>query len=181
MRSKNFLELEFETCELAQFNYQKLFHSLPINKQEAPNSYLEIDKIPELILLHKHYPFFNREISIFKVDGQHSDNNNWPIHIDSGRRSALNIPLLNCNAKSITSFYEEPILFKNNLVPIEEYHISIVTGTLNIVEEFSLLKPTLINTAMPHSVKNNGTGYRIIMSWGSMLSFNELVNRIVSN
>jgi hypothetical protein len=181
MKNKNFYELDINTCELAAFNYQKLFYSLAISKQETPNSYLEVDKIPELISLHKLYPFFNDEISIFKVDGKHSDNSKWPIHIDSGRRSALNIPLINCDVKSITSFYEKPKLFKNNLVPIEEYHISIVTGDLNIIEEFNLLKPTIINTSTPHSVKNNGTGYRIIMSWGSMLNFNELVNRIVGD
>ena len=179
--AKHFKELYEKECELAKIDYVSIYNSLSINGKSDPNIYCNVDSVPILKRLHSKYPFFNKEISIFKIDGTKCSDNNWPIHVDAGRKSALNIPIINCNLNAVTCFYEEPTPFQNKFIPIQQYHISLITGDLKIVDSFSLVMPTLINTAIPHSVINNGEGSRVIMSWGSMLGFNELVNKIIGN
>lgn len=87
---------------------------------------------------------------------------------------------MNYVIESSTYFYDQPSPFRNRLEPIQEYQISNVHGDLVLMDEFSLTNPTIINTSIPHSVVNNGSGHRVIMSWGSMLSFQELMIRLVS-
>ena len=117
---------------------------------------------------------------MFRIEGHGSKANKRPIHIDAGRRKALNIPILNCDIISTTYFYDQPSPFRNRIEPIQEYQISIVHRVLVLMDEFSLTNPTIINTSIPHSVVNNGSGHRVIMSWGSMLSFHELIIRLIS-
>jgi hypothetical protein len=49
---------------------------------------------------------------------------------------------------------------------------------LDLIDQFSLTKPTLINTSIPHAVHNYGKGKRTILSWGSMLTLGELKNEL---
>ena len=179
--TKYFKELDGEECEIAKIDFISIYNSLSLNGVSDPNIYRNVDTIPVLKRLHYKYPFFNKEISIFKINGTSCQENNWPIHVDAGRKSALNIPIINCNLNAVTCFYEEPTPFKNKYIPINQYHISLITGDLKIVDSFSLVMPTLINTSIPHSVINNGEGSRVVMSWGSMLGFDDLLNKIIGN
>ena len=166
--------------ELAQANFKRFYFDNPSLTTQAPNSYINVSDYSYLKSIHSKYPFFNTEISLFCVEGHKSLANKWPIHIDAGRRSALNIPIVNCGIHSTTSFYDQPNPFRNRLEPIPQYQIAMVHGDLKLIDEFSLTSPTIIDTSIPHSVINNGSGYRVIMSWGSMLNFNELVNLLIS-
>lgn len=172
--------LDTQKDELAAANFKQFYFDNLSLSITVPNTYLNVSDYSYLKSIHSKYPFFNTEISLFCVEGHKSDANKWPIHIDAGRRSALNIPIVNCGVHSTTRFYDQPSPFRNRLEPIPQYQIAIVHGNLNLIDEFSLTSPTIIDTSIPHSVINNGSGHRVIMSWGSMLSFNELVNLLIS-
>ena len=163
---------------LANIDFRGIYLSLAHHLSLSPNNYYNVHDLPVLDCLHSTYPFFNSEVSFFSVDGSSNITNKWPIHIDSGRRSALNIPLLNCDMQSTTYFFSEPEPFRNRIEPIHDFHISAVHGSLNLVDQFSLIVPTVINTSIPHTVHNYGIGKRIIFSWGSMLSFSELLYKL---
>ena len=76
--------------------------------------------------------------------------------------------------QSTTYFYSDPQPFRNTINAIPEYQIAIIHGELELIDQFSLTKPTLINTSIPHAVHNYGKGKRTILSWGSMLTLEEL-------
>lgn len=177
---KPYYILDAQKDELAQVKFTDIFAKICPEPLQSPNSYFSIDEDITLKQIYSKYPFFNSEISLFCIEGSGGKANHWPIHIDAGRRSALNIPILNCDMQSITYFYDEPSLFKNRLEVVPEYQISIVHGDLKQLDRFSLTVPTLINTSIPHAVHNNGSGYRVIMSWGSMLSLEDLVAELLS-
>ena len=167
--------------ELANIDFRSIYSKLILRNGGQPNNYLQVESINDLASLHRKYPFFNSEVSIFSIDGGEKETSQWPIHIDAGRRSALNIPILNCDMQSTTYFYSDPQPFRNKMEAVPEYQIAIIHGKLDIIDEFSLTKPTLINTSIPHAVHNYGKGKRTILSWGSMLTLGELKSKLKSN
>lgn len=172
--------LDSQKDELAQVNFKRFYFKIAPLLTKDPNTYLKVKNHPYLELIHSKYPFFNSEISLFLIKGHGTMANEWPIHIDAGRRSALNIPILNCDIQSTTYFYDQPSPFKNRLEPMPQYQISIIHGDLALIDKFNLTNPTIINTSIPHSVVNNGSGQRVIMSWGSMLSLDDLMIELIS-
>ena len=167
--------------ELASIDFKSIYSKLILQNGGEPNNYLKVESINDLASLHRKYPFFNSEVSIFSIDGGKKETSQWPIHIDAGRRSALNIPILNCDMQSTTYFYSDPQPFRNKMEAVPAYQIAIVHGQLEVIDQFSLTKPTLINTSIPHAVHNYGKGKRTILSWGSMLTLGELKNRLKSD
>ena len=83
--------------------------------------------------------------------------------------------------QSTTYFYSDPQPFRNKMEAVPAYQIAIVHGQLEVIDQFSLTKPTLINTSIPHAVHNYGKGKRTILSWGSMLTLGELKSKLKSN
>ena len=160
--------------ELANIDFKTIYYKLALQNGHQPNNYLKVESFNDLANLRKKYPFFNPEVSIFTIEGGEKETSNWPIHVDAGRQSALNIPLLNCDMQSTTYFYSDPQPFRNTINAIPEYQIAIIHGELELIDQFSLTKPTLINTSIPHAVHNYGKGKRTILSWGSMLTLEEL-------
>ena len=62
---------------------------------------------------------------------------------------------------------------------VPEYQIAIIHGKLDIIDEFSLTKPTLINTVlMPFVIMERKED---TLSWGSMLTLGELKNELRSD
>lgn len=93
------------------------------------------------------------------------------LHTDAKRNCALNIPIVNTEG-SKTSFYEfaeEPKLVYNEKFAYQE-----IRSKVNEIFSFTLDKPTLINNAIPHSVKHNGKGSRVILSWSVKQEFSFL-------
>ena len=166
--------------ELASIDFISIYSKLILQNGGQPNNYLKVESLV-ICCLHRKYPFFNSEVSIFSIDGGEKETSQWPIHIDAGRRSALNIPILNCDMQSTTYFYSDPQPFRNKMEAVPTYQIAIVHGQLEVIDEFSLTKPTLINTSIPHAVRNYGKGKRTILSWGSMLTLGELKNELRSD
>ena len=167
--------------ELASIDFKFIYSKLMLHNVGHSNNYLKVESVDDLASLHRKYPFFNSEVSVFSIDGGEKETSQWPIHIDAGRRSALNIPILNCDMQSTTYFYSDPQPFRNKMEAVPEYQIAIIHGKLDIIDQFSLTKPTLINTSIPHAVHNYGKGKRTILSWGSMLTLGELKNELKSD
>jgi hypothetical protein len=92
-------------------------------------------------------------------------NNLFPIHIDGDRPCALNIPIENTE-NSFTTFYE----IRDNMEMVyDDYRILHAIKTpLEEKFRFTLIRPTIIDTSVPHGVIHTGTGERLIISWGFM-------------
>jgi hypothetical protein len=92
-------------------------------------------------------------------------------HIDSHRTATLNIPLLG-GEDSVTKFY------KNQNVEstyIKNQNINLITDKLEETFRFTLVRPTVIKTDVPHSIKV-GKSDRLSISWGLVCSFDEAKN-----
>jgi hypothetical protein len=86
-----------------------------------------------------------------------------PVHIDSNRYCALNIPIENVEG-SYTVYYELHNELISNLIPSRAY--STVESEKIEKFRFTLDRPTIINTKIPHNIIHNNTkNNRIIMSW----------------
>lgn len=83
-------------------------------------------------------------------------------HIDAARLCSLNIPLAGTE-NSLTKFYH-PVEDMQTLY-YEKGILNYVTTPLKIAFEFSLIKPTLIRTDIPHSVSAANVN-RLVISWG---------------
>ena len=127
---------------------------------------LSVDDDPYLKSLQNKFPFLSSSYNIYPA-------NNLPLHIDTNRSCALNIPILN-TGDSKTTFYKfigDPVL---RFVPERKY--SIVESEVEELFSFSLKKPTLINNTVPHGMTYKGLGTRIILSWSVKpeLTFNDV-------
>ena len=93
----------------------------------------------------------------------------FPIHMDSDRNAALNIPIQN-TANSFTTFYENPpdakLKYDNERI-LHEF-----LSPVDEVFRFTLNKPTIINTSIPHSVIHPEPGDRVILSWSFLNLYN---------
>ena len=89
-------------------------------------------------------------------------NGNIPLHIDTGRSAAFNIPISGTR-HSDTIFYNyiEPMQLENTIANIYDK----VTSTVEESFRFTLLRPVLIDNTGPHEVINNGASNRISISW----------------
>lgn len=93
------------------------------------------------------------------------------VHTDSHRTATLNIPLLG-GEDSITKFYENQNI---ESIYIESRNINQVKNKLDEKFSFTLTKPTIIKTDIPHSIKV-GESHRLIISWGLICGFEEAKN-----
>lgn len=84
-----------------------------------------------------------------------------PIHIDSHRSAALNIPIYGTENSS-TIFYKHMSNLDMIYNPLQFYHL--IRSQVDECFRFTLSRPTFINTTYPHSVINGPTP-RAILSW----------------
>lgn len=125
--------------------------------------------------IRNQYPFLSTIYNIYPT----SQGYTTPIHIDSGRNCALNIPISNTE-NSHTVFYEAKDI-KVEDIKDRVYHKVLSSSTE--VFRFTLLEPTVINTKVPHGVFDSGTETRIIMSWSisSEYTYNDIRGQIGPN
>jgi hypothetical protein len=122
------------------------------------------------ISIKNKYPFLSPLFNVYKfVPGRV-----LPIHVDADRFCAINIPISHTQ-DSVTMFYS-----KDTNAQLEydaQRIINYVKSPVDEVFRFTLSRPTLINTTYPHSVINNGTDTRVIISWSVLrpMTFQECV------
>lgn len=113
---------------------------------------------PYMSSVKKRFPFLSKMYNIYTVYGKGT----IPMHVDAARDCAFNIPIKGTE-QSDTIFYkfkEDPVLEYN-----KERVYNLVKSEVEEVFRFTLLKPTLIDNAIPHEVINHGLSTRIILSW----------------
>jgi hypothetical protein len=114
---------------------------------------------PYLVELQKKYPFFSSVYNIYTA----KPNSKSRIHIDAKRQCAVNIPIFYTEG-SYTRFHE--ILDGAKLTYFEENIYNAIKEEDSFeVYRFTLDRPTLINTKLPHDVIGGPVGTRIILSW----------------
>jgi len=131
-----------------------------------------VDKEPYLVELRNQFPFLGNLYNIY--------NTRWdyvtPVHIDSNRCCALNIPIENVEG-SYTVYYKLNTELVSNLIPDRAYNI--VKSENTEAFRFTLEQPTIINTKIPHNIIHNTTkANRIVMSWSIDLPYEELVSML---
>lgn len=129
-------------------------------------------RVPGLASHHrliKNEPYLEkvREKYFFLSSVYNIYNTRWdyitPVHIDSNRYCALNIPIDNVEG-SHTVYYEADNKSISKLVPSRAY--GIVDSEKIEKFRFTLKQPTIINTKIPHTIIHNNTkNNRIIISW----------------
>lgn len=85
-----------------------------------------------------------------------------PLHIDSSRSCAFNIPIQGTE-NTYTVFYEEAGPLK--LEYDEKRIYNLVRSPVKEVFKHTLLRPLLINNTTPHKVINNKNTMRLTLSW----------------
>jgi hypothetical protein len=114
---------------------------------------------PYLLELQAQYPFLSNLYNIYKTPAGYYT----PIHICPNRGCAINIPII-YTEDSHTIFYE---IKKSTKTEYVEDRIYEVINQEDAVEVFryTLDRPTLMNTKLPHGVIGGPKGPRTIMSW----------------
>jgi hypothetical protein len=90
------------------------------------------------------------------------------VHVDSARTSTLNIPLLG-GEDSVTKFYENSI---TESVYVEKQRLHQIKNDVTEKFNFTLVRPSIIRTDVPHSIKV-GKSHRLIISWGLVCDFDD--------
>jgi|688.fasta_scaffold240852_3 hypothetical protein len=117
-----------------------------------------VDNEPYLISVRKKYPFLNRMYNIYPTPANHKT----PIHICPERGCAINIPI-EYTEDSHTVFYK--ITGEQNLIRNQERIYDVIPGEVVELFRYTLDRPTLMNTKIPHGVFTGPLRTRIIMSW----------------
>jgi hypothetical protein len=118
-----------------------------------------VSKEPYLEQLQIRYPWLSSIYNIYSTRWDHVT----PVHVDSHRACALNIPISNVEGSS-TVYYSAVKDSASEFVEERSYHV--INGSLTETFRFCLSQPTIINTQFPHSIEHNGIPRnRIIMSW----------------
>jgi hypothetical protein len=117
-----------------------------------------VEHEPYLVELRNRYPFLSTLYNIY-LTGAGRD---IPVHIDSGRNCALNIPIHNTE-DTHTVFYS--VEDAGDVTNIEKYVFDFVKSKTQEIYRFTLTQPTVMNTKIPHSVIGHPWHDRIVMSW----------------
>jgi hypothetical protein len=147
------IDLDIEKIKEIVFEYQ--FFS---NKSLDASHHRTVSDHPYLQEIQSRYSFLSGTYNIYTLPGHR----NIPLHVDSRRSAAFNIPIKNTE-NSETIFYEY------NEIPNLEYDskniFHRIKSEVKEIFRFTLTEPTLINNSVPHMVVNNSPEPRIILSW----------------
>ena len=158
-------DLDLDLDKLREISMRRLTDTVPgMKAHQRP-----VDEEPYLIEVRKRYSFLNKIYNIYKTPATKGIS----VHIDSGRHCALNIPIENTE-NTHTVFYE--ILDDQKTINIPELVYDLVKAKVSEIYRFTLTRPTIINTKIPHSVIGNPYKDRIVMSWSvdSRMTYEDL-------
>jgi len=135
-------------------------------KEYTDRLLLEVNDYPSLTQIQSKYPNLANTIKFLK-----SSKGTWPIHCDTHRQTAINIPLRNTDntftvfhqgGNSVDSAYAQfGDIFQN--WRSNEY-ITYIVDSIEVYREV-LECPTIVNTSKPHGIINNSNKTRWICSW----------------
>jgi hypothetical protein len=116
-----------------------------------------------LIELQKQYPFLSNLYNIYTTEPNYCT----PIHICPARGCAINIPII-YTEDSYTVFYEIKEGAKTRYIKERIYEVIKEEDSVEVFR-YTLDRPTLMNTQLPHGVIGGPLGPRTIMSWSVLL------------
>jgi len=126
----------------------------------------KIETEPYLLTLQEQYPFFSNLYNIYTTPPGYRT----PIHICPGRGCAVNIPIT-YTEDSHTIFYEIKDSAKTTHIEERIYEVIKEEDAVEIFR-YTLDRPTLMNTQLPHGVIGGPSKSRTIMSWSINLDWN---------
>jgi hypothetical protein len=156
-------KIDLDTNKLKSIVYKNL-------RKDVPGIAIHqrlVESEPYLVEVQKKYPFLSNLYNIFSTP----DGYVVPTHIDYARPCALNIPI-KYTEDSYTIFYDVgdvPVLTRK---PEKVYDL--VNSKTTELFRFTLDSPVIMNTSVAHGVIGGPDNSRIIMSWSSNVSYDEL-------
>lgn len=117
-----------------------------------------VSEDPYMASIKEKFPFLSSLYNIYIIH----PGGEIPLHIDAKRDCAINIPIDNTENSS-TIFWKLVGTPETEYVEKRVYHL--VKSLSEETFRFTLLKPTVINNSLPHSVTNFGNKIRVIVSW----------------
>lgn len=130
-----------------------------------------VEKEPYLVELNNQYPFLSRIYNIYITP----PNAVVPIHICPDRGCGLNVPIQYTD-DSYTIFYQPKDKMETVYDAPRIYHL--VQSEMIEVYRYTLDRPVIMNTRVPHSVIGGPKRYRVILSW-SINNLYEDVKKLV--
>jgi hypothetical protein len=121
---------------------------------------------PYLLELQEQYPFLSNLYNIYTT----APNYKTPIHICPDRGCAINIPII-YTEDSHTIFYEIKKGAKTEYIEERIYKVIKEEDAVEVFR-YTLDRPTLMNTQLPHGVIGGPLRARTIMSWSVILDSN---------
>lgn len=153
------------------------FTEVEANSTELKSHQRLVKDNHSLAELHSKFPFLGSIYNIYVFPPKQG----LPIHIDSARKCAINIPISN-TLESATIFYklEDPIILEH----VEDRVYDKILSDSTEIFRFTLKMPTLINNTIAHSAINYSDSPRIVLSWGlkNNIDFNlakEMLNEYI--
>lgn len=113
---------------------------------------------PYMSSIKERYPLLSDVYNIYPLPSY----SEIPLHIDSSRSCAFNIPISGTE-NTYTVFYKEAETLK--LEYDEKRIYNLVRSQVKEVFRNTLLRPLLINNTTPHKVINNKSTMRLSLSW----------------
>ena len=126
-------------------------------KGKAPHHRIVQDDQYMTSLLNR-YPLLSGIYNIYSIQPY----TEIPLHIDSKRSCAFNIPIQGTEG-TYTIFYEETEPIKIEYYDKKIYNL--VKSPVNEIFRSTLLRPLLINNTTPHKVTNDKDTIRLTLSW----------------
>jgi len=112
---------------------------------------------PYMTYLKTKFPFLSSMYNVYDC----RPGINIPLHVDSARDCAFNIPITGTE-DSHTIFYKYKETENSEFLPSRVYNV--IKSSVEEDFRFTLRRPTLINNSVPHEVIN-GNHRRVIISW----------------
>ena len=170
------LDINFEKIREVALKHQWEKFKFPDDQNLLHGAMRRVDDNKYMLSIKKKYPWLSNYYNIYNIPYD----KNFDLHIDAGRKCALNFPIENTK-NSTTIFYK----FKNNNYNYENNTISEEFRSWHfdhndVVETYrcTILHPVIFNTSVPHEVVNhNQTGYRVMLSWAVVggLSYEDII------
>jgi hypothetical protein len=154
--------IPFDVEQIRDIVSRRLHETLP----GYPTHHRKVADEPYLVELQKLYPFFIDIYSIYNTTPRRA----VPIHTDSGRKCAVNIPI-SYTEDSHTIFYKIKEDIEITRIPERVYDVIKEEDVIEEVFRFTLDRPTLLNTRVPHNAIGGPLRNRIIMSWSVSLDY----------
>jgi hypothetical protein len=148
------LDIDLDIHHISELVFQEQFNY----KEGYARHHRFVSDDQYMSALQKKYPLLSGVYNIYTLE----NGKGIPLHIDTDRSCALNIPIKNTEVTE-TIFYNSENSIKTRYDPKMIYDV--VISPVGEIFRHRLTVPTLINNSIPHQVVNKPNNTRITVSW----------------